>query len=54
MIIISHRLSTIANADRIVVLDKGKVVEIGKHAELLERQGVYANLYRTQFVAQGE
>jgi len=48
-IVIAHRLSTIEKADRIVVLDKGRIAEIGSHRELLERSGIYAKLYRIQF-----
>lgn len=47
--VIAHRLSTIREANRIVVLDQGKIVEIGSHAELLARNGVYANLYRMTY-----
>jgi len=47
-IIIAHRLSTIAKADRIVVMEKGKIVEVGQHEILLAKQGVYAALYRVQ------
>jgi ATP-binding cassette subfamily B multidrug efflux pump len=48
-IVIAHRLSTIRNANTIVVLEHGRVVEIGKHAELLERKGVYAQLYAVNY-----
>ena len=47
--VIAHRLSTVEQADRIVVLDAGVVVECGTHAELLARDGRYAQLYRLQF-----
>lgn len=48
-LVIAHRLSTVENADKILVLDGGSIVEAGKHAELLEKNGYYARLYRMQF-----
>lgn len=48
-IVVAHRLSTIERADRIAVLDAGRLVEIGTHAELLKHDGMYANLHRIQF-----
>ena len=45
-VLIAHRLSTVLHADRIYVLEKGRVVQSGSHAELLAANGLYANLYR--------
>lgn len=50
-VVIAHRLATIKNADKILVMDKGKVVEEGTHAELLSLKGYYARLYEMQFAA---
>jgi ABC-type multidrug transport system fused ATPase/permease subunit len=47
-IVIAHRLSTIVAADRILVLEAGRIVEQGRHEELLGAGGLYTDLYRTQ------
>ena len=51
-IIIAHRLATIKKADKILVMDAGKIVETGTHKELLKKGGYYSNLYQAQFMAE--
>jgi subfamily B ATP-binding cassette protein MsbA len=48
-LVIAHRLSTVEHADKIVVLDKGDLIEAGNHHELLAQEGAYARLYKMQF-----
>lgn len=52
VVVIAHRLPTIVNADQIVVIDEGRIIEIGRHEDLLKINGVYANLY-TEYVSNG-
>lgn len=49
VLVIAHRLSTVQHASRILVLDKGRLVEVGTHEELLDRRGLYSKLYHLQF-----
>ncbi|HEY3057854.1 MAG TPA: ABC transporter ATP-binding protein [Chloroflexota bacterium] len=51
-LVIAHRLSTTRSAEQVVVMDRGRIVEQGSHTELLERQGLYARIYRRQLIAQ--
>ena len=53
-IVIAHRLSTIRKADKIIVLDKGEMKEMGTHQELLEKQGFYFRLHQMQFEKAGK
>jgi len=53
-IVIAHRLSTVRDADQILVIDGGRVVERGRHSELLAEEGLYAELYNTQFADQAD
>ena len=48
VVVVAHRLSTVKNADQIVVLDRGKIAETGKHEELIKKQGAYYNLVKNQ------
>ena len=48
--IVAHRLSTIKEADLILVMNAGKIIEQGKHEQLLAANGFYANLYNSQFI----
>ena len=52
--IIAHRLSTIKNADLILVMNEGNIIEQGSHDELVEQNGFYADLYKSQFQLEAE
>jgi ATP-binding cassette subfamily B protein len=52
-LVIAHRLATVLQADRIVVLDAGRIVDIGRHEELVARGGLYARLAQMQFGDEG-
>ena len=47
-LVVAHRLSTVRNADRIIVLNRGRIIETGTHADLIEKQGFYYRLYQLQ------
>ena len=49
VLVIAHRLSTVKNANKIILLDKGEIKEVGTHNELMEKEGLYTNLYNIQF-----
>ena len=49
VLVIAHRLSTVTNANKIILLDKGEIKEVGTHNELMEKEGLYSNLYNIQF-----
>ena len=53
-LVIAHRLSTIESSDKIVVLDSGKIVEVGNHETLISQEGHYADLHKNQFKDEGE
>ena len=53
-VVIAHRLSTVTGADRIIVMDQGRIVDVGSHAELMNRSGLYARLAELQFDGRGE
>ncbi|WP_072281791.1 hypothetical protein [Rappaport israeli] len=52
IISISHRLASIAHADQILVMDKGRIVEQGKHSELLAKKGLYYQLWHSQHTSE--